>query len=164
MHGYNFTEPTRKVLALSRQEAHRLGHEYVGTEHLLLGLLRESESVAIAALRALNIDLEAIRGVIEKAAHPGTHAADKFGALPYTSRAKKSLELAMAEAKEFGRADHVGPEHILIGLLREEKGIAGQVLADAGVALPTLRARVLDLLGPNAGDPPTSGGRATPTA
>ena len=146
MNGYNFTERVRKVLAMAREEAARLHHEYVGTEHILLGLIREGEGVAAAVLQNLNVDLDEIAQRIEETVKKGKAAAATGPDLPYTSRAKKVLELAMAEARELNHS-YVGTEHLLLGLLREEKGIAAQVLTDAGVSLEASRAETLRLLG-----------------
>ncbi|PHX97891.1 MAG: NDP-hexose 4-ketoreductase [Gemmatimonadetes bacterium] len=146
MNGYNFTERVRKVLAMAREEAARLHHEYVGTEHILLGLIREGEGVAAAVLQNLNVDLDEIQQKIEEMVKKGKAAQATGPDLPYTSRAKKVLELAMGEARELNHS-YVGTEHLLLGLLREEKGIAAQVLADAGVHLDTARAETLRLLG-----------------
>ena len=134
MNGYNFTDRVRKVLQMAREEAARLHHEYVGTEHILLGLIREGEGVAAAVLTNLNVDLEDIQQKIEETVKKGKAAAAAGPDLPYTSRAKKVLELAMTEARELNHS-YVGTEHLLLGLLREEKGIAAQVLTDAGVNL-----------------------------
>jgi len=146
MNGYNFTDRVRKVLQMAREEAARLHHEYVGTEHILLGLIREGEGVAAAVLQNLNVDLEEISQRIEETVKKGKAAAATGPDLPYTSRAKKVLELAMAEARELNHS-YVGTEHLLLGLLREEKGIAAQVLTDAGVSLEASRAETLRLLG-----------------
>src|SRR3989441_77451 len=127
MNGYNFTDRVRKVLQMAREEAARLHHEYVGTEHILLGLIREGEGVAAAVLTNLNVDLEEIQQKIEETVKKGKAAAAAGPDLPYTSRAKKVLELAMSEARELNHS-YVGTEHLLLGLLREEKGIAAQVL------------------------------------
>src|SRR2546425_9033028 len=145
MNGYNFTDRVRKVLQISREEAARLHHAYVGTEHILLGLIREGEGVAVAVLTNLNADLEEIRQKVEETAKKEKVAAAGPD-LPYTSRAKKVLELAMSEARELNHW-YVGTEHLLLGLLREEKGIAAQVLTDAGVTLERSRAETLRLLG-----------------
>ncbi len=153
MNGYNFTERVRKVLAMAREEAARLHHEFVGTEHILLGLIREGEGVAAAVLQNLSIDLDDIQQKIEESVKKGSKGAQGSGPdLPYTSRAKKVLELAMAEARELNHS-YVGTEHLLLGLLREEKGIAANVLTEAGVNLDTTRSEVLRLLGtePQAG-------------
>ena len=146
MNGYNFTDRVRKVLQMAREEAARLHHEYVGTEHILLGLIREGEGVAAAVLTNLNVDLEDIQQKIEETVKKGKAAAAAGPDLPYTSRAKKVLELAMTEARELNHS-YVGTEHLLLGLLREEKGIAAQVLTDAGVNLEQARAETLRLLG-----------------
>src|ERR671916_550877 len=126
MNGYNFTDRVRKVLQMAREEAARLHHEYVGTEHILLGLIREGEGVAAAVLTNLNVDLEDIQQKIEETVKKGKAAAAAGPDLPYTSRAKKVLELAMTEARELNHS-YVGTEHLLLGLLREEKGIGAQV-------------------------------------
>src|SRR5919205_577036 len=146
MNGYNFTERVRKVLAMAREEAARLRHEYVGTEHILLGLIREGEGVAAAVLQNLSVDLDEIQQKIEETVKKGKAAAATGPDLPYTSRAKKVLELAMGEARDLSHG-YVGTEHLLLGLLREEKGIAAQVLTDAGVNLEQSRAETLRLLG-----------------
>jgi ATP-dependent Clp protease ATP-binding subunit ClpC len=146
MNGYNFTERVRKVLAMAREEAARLHHEYVGTEHILLGLIREGEGVAAAVLQALNVDLDEIQQKIEDTVKKGKASQATGPDLPYTSRAKKVLELAMGEARELNHS-YVGTEHLLLGLLREEKGIAAQVLTEAGVNLDAARTETLRLLG-----------------
>ena len=146
MNGYNFTERVRKVLAMAREEAQRLKHEYVGTEHILLGLIREGEGVAAAVLQNLSVDLDEIQQKIEETVKKGKAAAATGPDLPYTSRAKKVLELAMGEARDLSHG-YVGTEHLLLGLLREEKGIAAQVLSDAGVNLDAARVETLRLLG-----------------
>ena len=127
---YNFTDRVRKVLAMAREEAIRLQHDYVGTEHILLGLIREGEGVAAAVLTNLNVDLDQIHERVEESVRKGK-ATIALGELPYTSRAKKVLEFAMSEAREFNHS-YVGTEHLLLGLLREEKGIAAQVLNSSG--------------------------------
>ncbi len=146
MNGYNFTERVRKVLAMAREEAARLHHEYVGTEHILLGLIREGEGVAATVLQNLNVELDEIQQKIEETVRKGKAVQATGPDLPYTSRAKKVLELAMAEARELNHS-YVGTEHLLLGLLREEKGIAAQVLTEAGVSLEAARAETLRILG-----------------
>ncbi len=161
---YNFTDRVRKVLAMAREEAIRLQHDYVGTEHILLGLIREGEGVAAAVLMNLNVDLEQIHERIEESVRKGK-ATIALGELPYTSRAKKVLEYAMAEARELNHS-YVGTEHLLLGLLREEKGIAAQVLNSLGVSLEEARAETLKLLGSdvNPSQPSGTGGSsAAPT-
>ena len=134
MNGYNFTERVRKVLQMAREEAQRLHHEYVGTEHILLGLIREGEGVAAAVLQNLSVDLDDIQQKIEETVKRGKGGRGRTAPdLPYTSRAKKVLELAMSRGPRAVNHSYVGTEHLLLGLLREEKGIAAQVLADAGV-------------------------------
>jgi ATP-dependent Clp protease ATP-binding subunit ClpC len=142
---YNFTDRVRKVLAMARDEAIRLQHDYVGTEHILLGLIREGEGVAAAVLNNLSADLEQVHERIEESVKPGK-ATIAIGDLPYTSRAKKVLEFAMAEARELSHS-YVGTEHLLLGLLREEKGIAAQVLTSLGISLDDARAETLKVLG-----------------
>jgi ATP-dependent Clp protease ATP-binding subunit ClpC len=160
MNGYNFTDRVRKVLQMAREEAARLHHEYVGTEHILLGLIREGEGVAAAVLSNLNVDLEEIQQKIEDSVKKGKAAAAAGPDLPYTSRAKKVLELAMSEARELNHS-YVGTEHLLLGLLREEKGIAAQVLTDVGVNLEQARAETLRLLGSEMPQP-QGGAQAAP--
>ncbi|KPJ83626.1 MAG: NDP-hexose 4-ketoreductase [Gemmatimonas sp. SG8_23] len=142
---YNFTDRVRKVLAMAREEAIRLQHDYVGTEHILLGLIREGEGVAAAVLQNLSVDLDQIHERVEESVRKGK-ATIALGELPYTSRAKKVLEFAMAEARDFNHS-YVGTEHLLLGLLREEKGIAAQVLNSLGVTLDEARGETLKVLG-----------------
>lgn len=146
MNGYNFTERVRKVLALAREEAIRLQHEYVGTEHILLALIAEGEGIAIAVLQNLSCDLDAVKQKVEEIVPKGRATNQPALDLPYTSRAKKVLELSMAEARDLGH-NYVGTEHLLLGLIREEKGIAAQVLWYYEVALEPARAETLRLLG-----------------
>ena len=157
---YNFTDRVRKVLAMAREEAIRLQHDYVGTEHILLGLIREGEGVAAAVLTNLNVDLEQVQERIEESVRRGK-ATIALGELPYTSRAKKVLEFAMAEARELNHS-YVGTEHLLLGLLREEKGIAAEVLNQLGVTLDEARRQTLKLLGSDPGAGAASG--STPSA
>src|SRR5215212_994860 len=168
MNGYNFTERVRKVLAMAREEAARLHHEYVGTEHILLGLIREGEGVAATVLQNLSVELDEIQQKIEETVKKGKAAQTTGPDLPYTSRAKKVLELAMSEARELSHS-YVGTEHLLLGLLREEKGIAAQVLTDAGVNLEAARAETLRILGTEMTQQPggaqaSAGAQPTPTA
>ncbi|HEU4988823.1 MAG TPA: ATP-dependent Clp protease ATP-binding subunit [Gemmatimonadaceae bacterium] len=165
MNGYNFTERVRKVLAMAREEAARLHHEYVGTEHILLGLIREGEGVAATVLQNLNVELDEVQQKIEETVRKGKAVQATGPDLPYTSRAKKVLELAMAEARELNHS-YVGTEHLLLGLLREEKGIAAQVLTEAGVSLEAARAETLRILGTDvqAGAPAQPPGQQAPAA
>ena len=152
MNGYNFTERTRKILMMARQEADRLNHEYVGTEHILLGIIREGEGVAVAVIQSMGIDLDEIQQNIEKTVNKGRPDQPRGTDLPYTSRAKHVLTLSMAAAKELNHS-YVGTEHLLIGLLREDKGIAAQVLMDAGLNADVAAAEVVRMLGADV--PPT---------
>src|SRR5437588_10520649 len=132
MNGYNFTDRVRRVLRLAREEAARLHHEYVGTEHILLGLIREGEGVAATVLTNLNVDLEEISRRIEETVKKGTAAGSAGPDLPYTSGAKKILEFGMMEARALHHAS-VGTEDLLLAALREEKVIGAHVLEDAGL-------------------------------
>ncbi|MBT8478315.1 MAG: ATP-dependent Clp protease ATP-binding subunit [Gemmatimonadetes bacterium] len=145
MMNYNFTDRVRKVLAMAREEAVRLQHDYVGTEHILLGLIREGDGVAAEVLRSLAADLDELLRLVEENVRPGKASAS-IGELPYTTRAKKVLEYAMAEARELNHS-YVGTEHLLLGLLREEKGLAAKVLGELGIGLEEARAEMLKLLG-----------------
>jgi ATP-dependent Clp protease ATP-binding subunit ClpC len=145
MNGYNFSDRVRRVLQLAREEAARLRHQYVDSEHILLGIVRDSEGVAAAVLTHLNVDLEEIKKRIDKAVKKGT-VAPAGPDLPYTSPAKHVLELAMTESRELNHS-YVGTEHLLLGLLRENKGIAAEVLTEVGVNLEQARGETLRLLG-----------------
>ncbi|MSR23117.1 MAG: ATP-dependent Clp protease ATP-binding subunit [Gemmatimonadetes bacterium] len=164
---YNFTDRVRKVLAMARDEAIRLQHDYVGTEHILLGLIREGEGVAAAVLTNLSADLDQVHERIEEAIKKGK-AIIALGELPYTSRAKKVLEFAMAEAREMSHS-YVGTEHLLLGLLREEKGVAAQVLGSLGISLEDARAETLKVIGSemsgggSPSEPAGSGGGGPPS-
>jgi ATP-dependent Clp protease ATP-binding subunit ClpC len=160
---YNFTDRVRKVLAMAREEAIRLQHDYVGTEHILLGLIREGEGVAAAVLSNMTVDLDQVHERVEDSVRKGK-ATIALGELPYTSRAKKVLEFAMAEARDFNHS-YVGTEHLLLGLLREEKGIAAQVLNSLGVTLEEARAETLKVLGSDVGgdEPAGIGGSSSPS-
>ncbi len=159
--GYNFTARVRNVLAMAREEAARLHHEYVGTEHILLGVIKEGEGVAANVLTNMNVDLEDVQARIEEQVKKGKASQATGPDLPYTSRAKKVLELAMAEARDLNHS-YVGTEHLLLGLLREEKGIAAQVLTDAQVNLEAARAETLRLLGSADVSPSSPGSTPTP--
>ena len=152
MNGYNFTDRVRKVLAMAREAASHLSHEYVGTEHILLGILAEGEGVASTVLQNLGVDFDALRSSVINSVKRGQGPTGPD--LPYTSRAKKVLELAMSEARELDHT-HVGTEHLLLGLFREKKGIAAQVLADAGLTLEKARVETLRILGADGSTPPS---------
>jgi ATP-dependent Clp protease ATP-binding subunit ClpC len=140
-----FTERARKVIILAKEEARRFNHDYIGTEHLLLGLIREGEGVAASVLQKLGISLENIRLEIEKLVQPGP-ATQIIGDIPFTPRAKKTLELAAEEARSLGH-NYIGTEHLLLGLIREGEGVASQVLLNLGLDLNTVRNEVMELLG-----------------
>ena len=144
---YNFTERVRKVLSMARQEAIRLQHDYVGTEHILLGLIREGEGVAAHVLGNLNVDLDQVHERVDESVRRGK-ATIALGELPYTNPAKHVLEFAMAEARELSHS-YVGTEHLLLGLLRESKGIAAQVLNSLGVTIDEARTETQKVLGPD---------------
>ncbi len=137
------TERAQKVLALSQEEAMRLGHSNIGTEHILLGLIREGEGIAAKALQALNLDMEKIRKEVETLIGKGTQVTQN---MHYTPRAKKVIELSMDEARKLGHT-YVGTEHVLLGLIREGEGVAARVLNNLGVSLNKARQQVLQLLG-----------------
>jgi len=140
-----FTERARKVIILAKEEARRFNHDYIGTEHILLGLIREGEGVASAVLQKLGVSLENIRLEIEKLVQPGP-TTQIIGDIPFTPRAKKVLELSAEEARSLGH-NYIGTEHLLLGLIREGEGIASQVLLNLGLDLNTVRAEVMELLG-----------------
>jgi len=148
MSGYSFTDRVRRTLQLAREEAQALGHQHVGTEHILLAQLRAG-GVAGAVFDSLELDSDAVRTMVIETVEPGRGAA--LVDLPYTSRAKKTLELAMREARDLNHL-YVGTEHLLLGLLREEKGIAARILRQHGVTIEIARAEVLRLLGALARD------------
>jgi ATP-dependent Clp protease ATP-binding subunit ClpC len=152
MIGYNFTERIRKVLTRAREEAVRLHHEYVGTEHLLLGLLREGTGGSATVLRNLGIAPERIRQKLEETVVPG-RGSPTGPDLPYTSRAKKVLELGMEECMR-SRAAAFDTEQLLIGLCAEQKGIAAQTLAWAGITTDVARAAVAQITGVTPEAPP----------
>lgn len=146
MNGYNFTERVRKVLAMAREESANLHHEYVGTEHILLGLIDEGDGVAATVLQNLSVELDDVKSTIESVVKRGAPGNRTGPDLPYTSRAKKVLELAMLHARKLNHA-YVGTEHLLLGLLAEQKGIAAQVLNDKGVTLDAAVEETLRILG-----------------
>jgi len=143
-----FTERARKVLGLARQEAQKFNHEYIGTEHILLGLILEGSGVAATVLRNMDVDLRKIRLEIEKLVQQGPQVMTAPSKLPFTPRAKRVIDLAKEEAASLNH-EHVGTEHLLLGLLRENEGIAAQVLMNLGVRLDEVREEVLELLSPD---------------
>jgi hypothetical protein len=140
-----FTDRARKVIQLANQEAQRLNHEYIGTDHILLGLVKEGSGVAANVLKNLNIDLHRIRLEVERIAQFGPHGAMP-GKLPLTPRAKKVIEHSTEEARSLNH-NYVGTEHLLLGLVREQEGLAAQVLLNLGLALADVRREVRRLLG-----------------
>ena len=140
-----FTDRARKVMALANQEAQRFNHEYIGTEHILLGLVKEGNGVGANVLRNLDIDVKKLRLEIEKLVKSGPDMVT-MGKLPQTPRTKKVIEFAIEEARSLNH-NYVGTEHILLGLLRETEGIAAQVLMNLGLKLEDVRQEVLNLLG-----------------
>jgi ATP-dependent Clp protease ATP-binding subunit ClpC len=140
-----FTDRARKVMQLANQEAQRFNHEYIGTEHILLGLVKEGSGVAANVLKNLDVDLRKIRIEVEKIVQTGPDMVT-MGKLPQTPRAKKVIEYAMDEARNLNH-NYVGTEHLLLGLLREQEGVAAQVLMNLGLKLDDVREEVLNLLG-----------------
>jgi len=140
-----FTDRARKVMQLANQEAQRFNHEYIGTEHILLGLVKEGSGVAANVLKNLDVDLRKIRLEVEKLVQSGPEMVT-MGKLPQTPRAKKVIEYSMEEARNLNH-NYVGTEHILLGLLREQEGVAAQVLMNLGLKLEDVREEVLNLLG-----------------
>ncbi|WP_459555736.1 ATP-dependent Clp protease ATP-binding subunit [Lacunimicrobium album] len=140
-----FTDRARKVMQLANQEAQRFSHEYIGTEHILLGLVKEGSGVAANVLKNLDVDLRKIRIEVENIVQPGPELVT-MGKLPQTPRAKKVIEYAMEEARNLNH-NYVGTEHLLLGLLREQEGVAAQVLMNLGLKLEDVREEVLNLLG-----------------
>src|SRR6202453_3500945 len=151
-----FTDRARKVMQLANQEAQRFNHEYIGTEHILLGLVKEGSGVAANVLKNLDIDLRKIRLEVEKIVQAGPDMVT-MGKLPQTPRAKKVIEYSVEEARNLNH-NYVGTEHLLLGLLREQEGVAAQVLMNLGLKLEDVREEVLNLLGHNMPNESESGG------
>ncbi len=138
-----FTDRARRVVVLAQEEARLLNHDYIGTEHILLGLVREGEGVAAKAMAAMEISLEVVRDQVEGIVGRGKEAP--AGHIPFTPRAKKVLELSLREALQLGH-NYIGTEHILLGLIREGEGVAAQVLVRLGADLNRVRQQVVQLL------------------
>ncbi len=157
-----FTDRARKVMALANQEAQRFNHEYIGTEHILLGLVKEGSGVGANVLKNLDVDLRKVRLEVEKLVKAGPEMVT-MGKLPQTPRAKKVIEYAIEEARNLNH-NYVGTEHLLLGLLREHDGVAAQVLMNLGLKLEQVREEVLNLLGAGSdsdeGGSPSAGGPA----
>jgi Clp amino terminal domain, pathogenicity island component len=152
-----FTDRARHVVVLAQEEARLLNHNYIGTEHILLGLIHEGEGIAAKALESLEISLDDARAQVHEIIGHGGQPPS--GHIPFTPRAKKVLELSLREALQLGH-NYIGTEHILLGLIREGEGVAAQVLANLGADLATVRQRVIQLLSGHTGGEP-AGGTAT---
>ena len=151
-----FTDRARRVVVLAQEEARGLNHNYIGTEHILLGLIHEGEGVASKALESLGISLEAVREQVQEIIGQGQQAPT--GHIPFTPRAKKVLELSLREALQLGH-NYIGTEHILLGLIREGEGVAAQVLVKLGADLSRVRQQVIQLIsGYQGGKEGSSGG------
>ncbi|MFH1093615.1 MAG: ATP-dependent Clp protease ATP-binding subunit [Candidatus Omnitrophota bacterium] len=140
-----FTERARKVILLAKEESKRFNHDYIGTEHILLGLIKEGEGVAAAVLQNLGLNLDMIRLETEKLVQPGPSTVTS-GDIPFTPKAKKVIELAMDEARNLGH-NYIGTEHLLLGLIRENEGVASQVLLNLELDLNKVRKEIMELLG-----------------
>src|SRR5437773_4637107 len=151
-----FTDRARKVMQLANQEAARLHHEYIGTEHILLGLVKEGSGVAANVLKNLDADLAKIRSEVEELVQASLEVGTP-GKLPRTPRAKKVTEYSIEEARKLNH-NYVGTEHLLLGLLREQEGIAAQVLMNLGLRLEDVREEVLNLVGHNSMENEGTGG------
>jgi ATP-dependent Clp protease ATP-binding subunit ClpA len=138
-----FTDRARRAVVLAQEEARMLNHNYIGTEHILLGLIREGDGVAARVLASLDISLAAVRRQVEEVVGKGQAA--QSGHIPFTPRAKKVLELSLREALQLGH-NYIGTEHILLGLIREGEGVAAQVLQKLGVSLQGARREVVQML------------------
>ena len=147
-----FTDRARRVVVLAQEEARMLNHNYIGTEHILLGLIREGEGVAAKALESLGISLEAVRQQVEEIIGQGQQAPS--GHIPFTPRAKKVLELSLREALQLGH-NYIGTEHILLGLIHEGHGVAAQVLVRLGAELDRVRQQVAELVDAQEGESET---------
>ena len=157
-----FTDRARRVVVLAQEEARMLSHNYIGTEHILLGLIHEGEGVAAKALESLDISLEAVRAQVEDIIGQGQQVPS--GHIPFTPRAKKVLELSLREALQLGH-NYIGTEHILLGLIREGEGVAAQVLVKLGADLNRVRQQVIQLVqGFQGAEPEKAGTAAEPAA
>ncbi|HET6954674.1 MAG TPA: Clp protease N-terminal domain-containing protein, partial [Acidimicrobiales bacterium] len=156
-----FTDRARRVVVLAQEEARLLNHNYIGTEHILLGLIHEGEGVAAKALESLGISLEAVRQQVEEIIGQG--GSSPSGHIPFTPRAKKVLELSLREALQLGH-NYIGTEHILLGLIREGEGVAAQVLVKLGADLSRVRQQVIQLLSGYQGSGAPPGEKAGATA
>jgi ATP-dependent Clp protease ATP-binding subunit ClpA len=152
-----FTDRARQVVVLAQDEARRLDHNYIGTEHILLGLIHEGQGVAARALESLGVNLAAVRQQVEEIIGRGQQVPS--GHIPFTPRAKKVLELSLRESQQLGQ-DYIGTEHILLGLIREGDGVAAQVLVKLGADLNRVRQQVIQLLHSRQAEEPVSAASA----
>ncbi|MBV8965464.1 MAG: NDP-hexose 4-ketoreductase, partial [Mycobacteriaceae bacterium] len=139
-----FTDRARRVVVLAQEEARMLNHNYIGTEHILLGLIHEGEGVAAKSLESLGISLEGVRSQVEEIIGQGQQAPS--GHIPFTPRAKKVLELSLREALQLGH-NYIGTEHILLGLIHEGEGVAAKSLESLGISLEGVRSQVEEIIG-----------------
>jgi ATP-dependent Clp protease ATP-binding subunit ClpA len=151
-----FTERARRVVVFAQEEARELNHSYIGTEHLLLGLMRDTDSVAARALQELEIRRDAVREQVTEIIGRGKRSPS--GHIPFTPRAKKVLELSLREALQLNH-NYIGTEHILLGLVREGEGVAAQVLIKLGGSLSRVRDKVIELAPPGTGEGPELSGQ-----
>jgi ATP-dependent Clp protease ATP-binding subunit ClpC len=141
-----FTEPARQVVVLAQDEARALGHNYIGTEHLLLGLLREGQGLAARVLESMDVTIEEVRAQVERMVGRGEGMGAAGGQIPFTPRAKKVLELALREALTLNH-NYIGTEHVLLGLAREGEGVAIRILLDFDVDVEKIRSEISRMLG-----------------
>jgi len=149
-----FTDRARRVVVLAQEEARMLNHNYIGTEHILLGLVHEGEGIASKALLSLNVSLDAVRRQVEEVI--GRGGSPPSGHIPFTPRAKKVLELSLREALQLGH-NYIGTEHILLGVIREGEGVGAQVLTRLGASLERVRQAVIHLLPASGAESPVMG-------
>jgi ATP-dependent Clp protease ATP-binding subunit ClpC len=154
-----FTDRARRVVVLAQEESRLFNHDYIGTEHILLGLIHEGEGVAATTLESLGISLDAVRSEVEEMIGHGKSPAR--GHIPFTPRAKKVLELSLREALQLGH-NYIGTEHILLGLIREGEGVAAQVLQKLGLSLDAARREIIELLEVEGSPEQESKARMTP--
>ena len=138
-----FTDRARRVVVLAQEEARMLNHNYIGTEHILLGLIHEGEGVAAKALESLSISLDGVREQVQEIIGQGQQAPS--GHIPFTPRAKKVLELSLREALQLGH-NYIGTEHILMGLVRDREGLGARALSELGVSAEGIRTRLVDMV------------------
>jgi ATP-dependent Clp protease ATP-binding subunit ClpC len=146
MNSGEFTDRVKKIIYhIAREEAARLGHDYIGTEHILLALLREGSGVGVQTIQRLNVDLDLLRHEVEKLSKPGS-GVPTMGDVPHTPRARKVIDLAREEAQQLNHS-YIGTEHLLLGLIREGEGVAFKALDSFGITLDAARNQIISLLG-----------------